>query len=73
MYSMSWDRSLMARQLVDGLRCVAVGVSPDGRVFTGSADTNTNTTVKPWRRHSHPGLGKHLALWPAPWHATRQQ
>ncbi|GJN00186.1 hypothetical protein PR202_ga17600 [Eleusine coracana subsp. coracana] len=58
MYSVSWDRSLKAWRM-DGLRCVesiaaahddainAVAVSPDGHVFTGSADK----TIKAWRRH----------------------
>jgi WD40 repeat protein len=57
MYSVSWDRSLKAWRM-DTLRCVesvaashddainAVAVSPDGCVFTGSADK----TVKAWRR-----------------------
>lgn len=63
MYSVSWDRSLKVWRL-PSLRCVesvapahddainAVVVSPDGHVYTGSADK----TIKAWKRH--PGQKK---------------
>ncbi|GJN00191.1 hypothetical protein PR202_ga17605 [Eleusine coracana subsp. coracana] len=69
MYSVSWswDRSLKAWHM-DGLLCVesvtvahddainAVAVSPDGHVFTSSADK----TIKAWR--GHPRQRKRFAL-----------
>ncbi|CAN6246159.1 unnamed protein product [Urochloa humidicola] len=61
LYSASWDRSLKAWRL-PGFRCAeslagahddavnAVAVSPDGHVYTGSADKK----IKAWRREPDP-------------------
>lgn len=64
LYSVSWDKTLKIWRASDGFRCLeslpahhdavnAVTVSPDGVVYTGSADTR----IRVWARR--PGEKKH--------------
>ncbi|TVU28453.1 hypothetical protein EJB05_19970, partial [Eragrostis curvula] len=69
LYSASWDRSLKVWRL-PGLRCVesipaahddainAMVASPDGHVYTGSADKK----IKAWRRHPAEQGSKHVLV-----------
>ncbi|CAA0818311.1 Transducin/WD40 repeat-like superfamily protein [Striga hermonthica] len=70
LYSVSWDRSIKVWRASGGFRCAesvpnahddainAVVCSPDGLVFTGSADK----TIKVWKRNDDSNKGRHVPV-----------